>query len=251
MKIAFITGASSGIGRESAKAADALYQNLDEIWLIARREQRLLELSAELKTKCRIFSGDLTDKKFQETLKKELKERHPKIRLLVNAAGFGKIGNTTDLAAEPQLGMIDLNCRVLTEVTLYSLPYMEKGGRIIQIASAAAFCPQPGFAVYAAAKSYVLSFSRALNEELRERKISVTAVCPGPVDTEFFDVAGTFTGGLKGAVMASPRKVVKKAMIDAVRRKPVSVYGPAMKAAYTACSLLPHGVILQVMKRLW
>lgn len=251
MKIAIITGASSGLGREFAKAADALYRNLDEIWLVARREHRLLALSEEIHTKCRIFAGDLTKSCFVGELKQILKEEKPEIRMLVNAAGYGKIGNTEELEAGPQLGMVDLNCRALTAMTLCSLPYLGKGGRVIQLASAAAFCPQPGFAVYAASKSYVLSFSRALREELEGRKISVTAVCPGPADTEFFDIAGTSNSLMKSAVMAAPECVVKKAMKDAVKRKPVSVYGIPMKAAYAACSVLPDGLVLGVMKRLW
>lgn len=250
MKTAIITGASSGLGREFAKAADSLYQNLDEIWIIARREHRLQALAEELHTKCRIFEGDLTDERVMGRIKDELKKRKPEVRLVVNAAGYGKIGQTEEIDQEQQLGMIDLNCKALTEMTLAVLPYMGRGGRMIQTASAAAFCPQPDFAVYAATKAYVLSFSRALNEELAHRKITVTAVCPGPADTEFFDRAG-HGSGIKNAVMAEASQVVKKAMKDAVKRKPVSVYGAAMKAAYAASSVIPDGVILQVMKRLW
>lgn len=251
MRIAIITGASSGFGREFARMADRLYRNLDEIWLVARREHRLLVLSEELHTKCRIFSGDLMERRFTGELFQALEEEKPEIRLLVNAAGYGKIGKSEEIERESQLGMIDLNCRALTEMTLGSLPYMGKGGRIIQIASAAAFCPQPGFSVYAASKSYVLSFTRALGEELRKRQISVTAVCPGPADTEFFDTAGENHSVLKNAVMAPPKAVVKKAVKDAVRRKPVSIYGIPMKAAYAACSVLPEGLLLKAMKRIW
>lgn len=250
MKIAMITGASSGLGKEFAKGADSLYKNIDEIWLVARREHRLCALSGELHIKCRIFAGDLTDDDFIKSIKDKLKEKKPEVRLIVNAAGFGKIGQAEELDQEQQLGMIDLNCRALTGMTLAVLPYMGRGGRMIQVASAAAFCPQPDFAVYAATKSYVLSFSRALNEELAHRKITVTAVCPGPVDTEFFDRAG-HGSGIKNMVMAEASQVVKKAMKDAVKRKPVSVYGAAMKAAYAASSVIPDGAILQVMKRLW
>ena len=117
----------------------------------------------------------------------------PDIRMLVNAAGFGKSGNAEDIRRKEagcQSRMIDLNCRALTEMTFVCLPYMSAGSRILNIASAAAFCPQPGFAVYAATKAYVLSFSRALGEEVKNRRIYVTAVCPGPVDTEFFRNSG-------------------------------------------------------------
>ena len=124
---------------------------------------------------------------------------------------------------------------------------MHKGTRIINLASAAAFCPQAKFAVYAATKSYVLSFSRSLAAELKEKGIFVTAVCPGPVDTLFFEVSGQLPGGLKEAVMADPVQVVKQALIDAKYKKEVSVYGTAMKGAEAATKVLPHGMILKAM----
>ena len=113
-------------------------------------------------------------------IEKELERYSADIRMLVNAAGYGKIGAAEELEMEEQCGMIDLNCRSLTKLTLLCLPYMTKGSRIINIASAAAFAPQPGFAVYAATKSYVYSFSQAIREETKGRGIVVTAVCPGP-----------------------------------------------------------------------
>ena len=119
---------------------------------------------------------------------------------------------TADLALDEETGMIDVNCRALTAVTRLVLPYMSENSRILQFASAAAFLPQPRFAVYAATKAFVLSYSRALAMELKPRQICVTAVCPGPVKTEFFDIAET-TGEIplyKRLVMADPKKVVKR-----------------------------------------
>ena len=132
-------------------------------------------------------------------------------------------------------------------MTCTCLPWMHKGTRIINLASAAAFCPQAKFAVYAATKSYVLSFSRSLAAELKEKGIFVTAVCPGPVDTPFFEVSGKLPGGMKEAVMADPVQVVKQALIDAKYKKEVSVYGMAMKGAEAATKVLPHGMILKAM----
>ena len=127
---------------------------------------------------------------------------------------------------------------------------MPKHSRIIQFASAASFLPQPGFAVYAATKSFVLSYSRALNAELRSRDIAVTAVCPGPVRTEFFDIAET-TGKIplyKRLAMADPVKVVRLALYDSMVGKSVSVYGPLMKAFYVLCKALPHEALLRGME---
>ena len=183
-------------------------------------------------------------------VKNRLENQNPDIRMLVNAAGFGKTGTVEEIAKEDkklQLRMIDLNCRGLTEMTCTCLPWMHKGTRIINLASAAAFCPQAKFAVYAATKSYVLSFSRSLAAELKEKGIFVTAVCPGPVDTPFFEVSGKLPGGMKEAVMADPVQVVKQALIDAKYKKEVSVYGTAMKGAEAATKVLPHGMILKSM----
>ena len=126
---------------------------------------------------------------------------------------------------------------------------MKKKSRIIQLASSAAFLPQPGFAVYAATKSFVLSYSRALHQELKSRNIYVTAVCPGPVKTEFFDIAET-TGEIplyKRLVMANPRRVVAKAIRDSVAGRDISVYGLTMKAFDLLCKVFPHRFILMLM----
>ncbi len=247
MKIALITGASSGMGREFALMIPRLYKDLDEIWVIARRLDRLKELEDQVDLPVRIFNGDLTKTAVYNHLIKALEQLDPDIRMLVNAAGYGKIGHYDEIDPEAQLGMIDLNCRALTKITLLCLPYMGKGARIIELASAAAFAPEPAFGTYAASKSYVYSFSRSLNYDLKSRGISVTAVCPGPVDTEFFDRAGSLTGTASIAGMADPKKVVRQALKDAVRRKPVSVYGIPMKLARAAAKVLPTGISVAFM----
>ena len=126
------------------------------------------------------------------------------------------------------------------------LPYISKNSRIIQFASAAAFMPQPGFAVYAASKSFVLSYSRALAVELKKKNIYVTAVCPGPVETEFFGIAldGGKLAPIKKLTMAEPKKVVKKALMDSMKGKRISVYGPWMKAFYVLCQIVPHEILM-------
>ena len=250
MKIAIVTGASSGMGREFVSQMESFYKELDEIWVIARSEDRLRELESRMMTKLRMFTGDLLQPELYERIKKALTTMKPDIRMLVNAAGFGKSGMVEEIPLTDQLEMIDLNCRSLTQMTIECLPYMNKGSRIVNLASAAAFCPQPSFTVYAATKAYVLSFTRGLNAELEEKKIYAIAVCPGPVDTEFFDVMGEETSGIKKAAMVRPEQVVRQALIDAREKKEMSVYGKTMKMCEASTKLLPHRLILKGLKHI-
>lgn len=253
MKIAVVTGASSGLGREFVKQIGHFYRSLDEIWVIARREERLKALQKQSVVPLRIFEGDLLHKPVYIQLKRALMKEKPDIRMLVNAAGFGKSGAVEEILEEDkncQLAMIDLNCIALSRMTFYCLPYLSAGSRILNVASAAAFCPEPDFAVYAATKSYVLSFSRGLGAEVRSKGIVVTAVCPGPVDTEFFTVSGALENPWKKLTMAKAPNVVRKALLDTRAGKSVSVYGAAMKAAHAGAKLLPHKWILNVETRM-
>ena len=168
MKIAVVTGASSGIGREFARQISARYGKLDEIWLIARRKELLESLQEEIKLNARIIAMDLTSEEDMKQFRDYLEELNPDIKILVNCAGYGKVGRFEEIDLKEQTGMIDLNCKALTEMTGICLKYISSHSRIINVASAAAFCPQPRFNVYAATKAYVLSFSRALNCELKE-----------------------------------------------------------------------------------
>lgn len=245
MKIAVVTGASSGLGREFARQISARYSKFDEIWLIARRTERLEEVADEIKLTSRVISLDLSSKDELMALKELLEENAPDIKLLVNCAGYGKSGSFDEFGYDEQLGMIDINCRALTAVTKLCLPYISSNSRIIELASAAAFMPQPDFAVYAATKSYVLSFSKAINKELKPKKITVTAVCPGPVDTEFFDIAGKNVKLLKRMVMAKPENVVEQAIKDAALGNELSIYGRTMKLAHVAGRFLPHRLLMK------
>lgn len=253
MKIAIVTGASSGIGMEFVRQLEHFYKGLDEIWVVARREERLQKLKKETKTSVRIFAGDMTDGLVYRQVLNRLENVRPDVRMLVNAAGFGKYGTVEEIAKADkklQLKMIDLNCRGLTEMTCICLPYMSKGSRIINLASAAAFCPQSGFAVYAASKSYVLSFSRALHEELKDRDIYVTAVCPGPVQTEFFNESGFSESFTKESVMVQAKDVVTQALVDSREKKDMSVYGTLMKGAEVAAKMLPHKLVMKAMEKI-
>lgn len=267
--IIIVTGASSGMGKEFVKQIDIRFPKVNEIWLIARRKDVLKELAMSCNHVCRILAYDLCERQAREELITLLEKESPRITLLVNSAGYGILGpfyqpvesseeiwvRDESIAVnkkwmKEQTGMVSLNCEALTAMTYMCIPYMKRGGRIIQLASSAAFLPQPQFAVYAATKSYVMSFSRALNEELRDRQVHVTAVCPGPVDTEFFDRAevGSDTLFIKKMVMAKPQMVVRKALLDARNKKDVSVYSLPMQAFYAASKLLPHKLMLVIMR---
>ena len=245
MNIAVVTGASSGIGKEFARQISKRYGKLDEIWIIARRKELLEELQEELRIDVRIFAMDLTNSNDIRQFDEYLKEVNPEIKLLVNCAGYGKVGKFEELDIYEQVGMIDINCKALTLFTGICLPFISSHSRIINVASAAAFCPQPRFNVYAATKSYVLSFSRALNNELKERKITVTAVCPGPVDTEFFEIAGDNGSEAKKKMRVKPEKVVDKAIKDAALGNEISVYGAVMKTAEIGSKIVPHKLLMK------
>ncbi len=247
VRVAIVTGASSGMGREIARLL-AKREEVDKILLIARREERLRDVAAEVMchAKTEILALDLADPSAVSAVEKVLQSEKVRVTWLVNAAGFGQIGCFDELTLKEQTDMLDVNCRALTAMTYTVLPFMRKGARIVNLASAAAFLPQPRFAVYAASKSYVLSFSRAIGRELRQRGISVTAVCPGPVDTEFFDIAER-TGEVKlykKMMMANCEKVSRGIVRASAKRKAVYVPTLTIKTLHVG-SKLPHGLLIR------
>jgi len=246
MSIAIVTGASSGMGMEFVRQIDKT-EKLDEIWVIARRMERLEQLAQECTTPVRPVPLDLTEKESLERLRAMLAESKPQVSILVNASGFGKYGTYLDLTDEEIDRMIDLNAKSTVHVTYDVLPYMPEGSRIITIGSASAFQPLPEFIMYAATKSFVVSFCRALNVELRSRKITVTCVCPGYVRTEFFQVAQdtrnpTTCSNFKP--MYEPEDVVRKALRDSRRGKDLSVLGMNTKLKRWAGKLLPAKMVM-------
>lgn len=231
-KIALITGASSGIGREFVRLLDRHSKTFDEVWVIARRTQRLEQLQKEMSQfQLRIISLDLCKQEHLDKLEKLLHEEHPRIRLFINSAGIGKEKRFEQLKREDIQDMTLLNVYAFTMLTHIVLPFMAKPSNIIQMSSASAFLPQKDFSVYAATKSYILNYSLSLYSELREKEIYVTTVCPGPVDTEFLKISndGNPQKPLKKLVTVSPTSVAYKALVDSKKRKILSIYGLPMK----------------------
>lgn len=252
MKIAVVTGASSGMGREFVYQIAVRYSWLDEIWVIARNRRALQVLKAELPdVKIRILALDITKTGCIHELEALLENEKPYIKLLVNAAGVGTQKSIASSSVEELSVMTELNDTALTRVTKVCLPYCAKKSRIFCIASAAAFVPQPGFAVYAASKAYVLYFARALQREVKKEEITVTAVCPGPVNTAFLEKMGgqERMPGYKKLFIAKPGAVVKKALKDGSKGKELSVYGISMKALRLMCKILPHGIVMDFIQK--
>ena len=187
MSVAIVTGASSGIGAEFARLIKE--RGVDEIWLVARRADRLTELGEELGISYRVITADLTDSEGIGKVKAELESRAPSVKYLVNAAGFGDFGAYDEISEDAVSRMIDLNVKALVLITHATLPYMERGGHIIELGSGSCFTPLPYFNVYAASKSFVLHYSKALKHEIKEHGVSVTCFCPGWVHTEFLGKA--------------------------------------------------------------
>lgn len=247
MKIAVITGASSGMGREFAKRIEKS-DKFDELWLIARRAERLRELESELDTPVRVLPLDLTVQADIDSYAALLQKEQPQVAVLINASGYGKFGRFTDLPLDEQLGMLDLNAKALTAMTYHTLPFMPEGGQIYEICSISAFQPVPYIGVYAATKSYVLSFTRALNMELKGR-IKAMAVCPFWVRTEFFDRAVRDDTVTYYSRYLTAEQVVTAALRDMKRGKDVSVCGFMNKAQALVCKLLPHRLVMAIWCR--
>ncbi len=247
-RIAVITGASSGMGREFVSALDRQYE-LDELWLIARRREKLEELTTVCRAAVRPIALDLGVQADIDKYRDLLAEETPDVAVLVNAAGFGKFKAFTELSLEEQLAMIDVNDKALVAMTYLTLPYMKAGGCIYQLGSLSSFQPVPYINVYGASKAFVLSFSRALNKELKKqgRGIRVMAVCPGWVKTDFFDRAVVDNDTIVYYNrFYTAEQVIKRALKDMKKGKDVSICGFPVRSQVYATKLLPHGIVMEI-----
>jgi short-subunit dehydrogenase len=186
-----------------------------------------------------------------EELSSILQSENPDVKFLINNAGFGTIGNLDTADYKTQGEIVELNVRALTEITTIVLPYMSEKSYIVNTCSIASFVPNARMTVYSSTKAYVMSFTRALRFELRKRKINVTAICPGPMDTEFLAVAGIEKGTSKTfdtLPYADPAKVAKAALKHAAKGH--AVYTPKLlfKVYRILARIVPHGILMKVSK---
>ena len=248
MKIAIITGASSGMGKEFVKQFSQ-YVTVDEVWVIARREQQLQQLQTICPVAVRPIPLDLCAQESLDTLSSLLEKEQPDVKLLVNASGFGKFGRFEKIPLADELRMIDLNCKALVAMTRLVLPYMHAGSHILQLDSLSAFQPVPFITTYGATKSFVLSYSRAMNAELKGTGIRMMAMNPGWVKTEFFNHAMQtsvsdvqyFNHLYEAAdVVATGLKHLYKT------KKDVSIHGLPIRNQVRLVKLLPHKIVMKV-----
>ncbi len=267
--IAIITGASSGIGKAFLEeiANDRGVNGatpFDEIWAVARSEDKLIEIKTLLGDDRIVpVTADLSSPEDMTRISERLASEKPQIGLLINCAGMGMKGLVEDHPAKTLEDTIDVNCTSLAKLTRICIPYMiakdlsrtrDKRPRIINIASSAGFLPQPGFAAYAASKAFVISFSRALYYELKDHRIIVTAICPGPVKTDFQRKAtggaqADFTG-IRKYVVADPVKLAKASIRASGKGRQILVYGFSQKALHVASKIIPTSWILAIEKKM-
>ncbi len=248
MKIAVITGASSGIGREFAMQIDTL-GCVDEIWLIARREGRLRALSEKLLTDSRVIPLDLTKSESIEEYKKLLADSEASVEFLINSAGFGKFGSVSSQEDLDIDGMIKLNITALVMMCKATLPYMLCGGKIINMSSVSGVMPLPYLNIYSATKAFVYNFSRALGVETERFGITVTAVCPYWMNTEFISVARDTPEGEavnNFILLYEPAPVAAKALADSFMGRDESVYGCFTKSLKCAAAAVPKMIGMKI-----
>jgi len=247
-KIAVVTGASSGIGAEIARH---LKNETDlEIWLVARRQDRLDAMAKELEesgahTRC--LSLDLQDPKSWKQLEDEVASSGSTVAWLVNNAGFGYSGLFENESLESIEGMTSLNVTALSSITRRLLPYMRAGSHIVNLASSISFIPAAGYAVYAGTKAFVLAFSLSLRAELKERGISVSAVCPGPVATEFFDLASM--DAPPKFLMENPKNTAFLTVEKSTQGKAIIITGFASWSLRLIGALLPRSWIAALSRK--
>ena len=246
MNIAIVTGASSGMGREFVLQLSG-YVQVDEIWVIARRADALENLKGEVSVPVRPISMDLLDMESFTAFQSLLEEEKPDIKLLVNAAGFGKFGAYHKVSLADDARMIDLNCKALVLMTRLCLPYMASGSHILQLDSLSAFQPVPYITTYGATKSFVLSYSRAMNRELKPRGIRMMTLNPGWVKTEFFDHAFQTNGSEVQYYdrLYEADAVVAKGLKDLYKSKrDYCVPGFPTRMQVRLVKLLPHSMVM-------
>lgn len=242
-KIAVITGATGGIGEEFVK--QILRFDLDEVWAVARSEDRLNELRQKYGKKIIPVSADLSDMEGIQKISGLLFEQEPQVRFLINNAGIAKMAPYKDFTEDEIIRTIDVNCKAPVLLCNACIPYMRTGGSILNISSASAFQPNPYINLYAASKAFERSYSRALNVELKGTGITVTAVCPGWVDTEMLskEINGK---RVKFPGIVTAERVVKTALKDAEKKRDMSVCSFYVKCQHLNVKLMPQRLVMKI-----
>ena len=210
--IAVVTGASGGFGKEFVRLL-LEEDTVDEIWAVARNKEKLQKLSDEFGSRICVIPMDLTHPVERRAFAEKLEQEKVKIQFLVNNAGYAKFCAYDELGVEESLNMLELNCNAVVAMGLFCIPYMEQGSHIVNIASLAAFLPLPYLNLYSASKAFVRNYSRALNVELKQRGITVTAVCPGAVATDLYNLSGHYQRlGLRLGILMRPERLARKGL---------------------------------------
>ena len=257
-KFTLITGASSGIGLEFARIATREKRNL---LLIARDEPKLLELQKEIlsqkqaknnKLQVEVLAIDLSKNNSAQKVLEFCEKKNIFINELINNAGFGDYGNFADSKLATQISMINLNIKTVTELTHLLLPEMinQKEGRVLTMGSVAAFLPGPLMSVYFATKNYVLSFSRALHEELRGSGVTVTCLCPGPTNTGFGKAAHVSETHSTAHPKTTAREVAEFGWYQMQTGEPVAIYGTGNKISIFMTKFVPRNLLPRLVKRI-
>jgi len=249
---ALITGASNGIGKELAYLFAKHQYN---VVLVARNEQKLTQIASELEHNfgitAHVITQDLSSKEADEIIANQLHEKRIEIDVLVNNAGFGLYGEFAHTSLDEEIRMIQVNITTLTAITKRLIPHMikRKSGRILNVASTAAFQPGPLMSVYYATKAYVLSFSEALANELKDYNITVTALCPGPTKTGFSEQAKLGESKLFNRMKVMDVKTVAQIGYKSLMEgKTVVIPGIQNKLLTSSVRFLPRKVVTKIVR---
>jgi short-subunit dehydrogenase len=249
MGTALITGASAGLGTHFALA---LAKQGHDLILVARRQDRLDQLAQLVRQRhgvdAHVIALDLSRKNAVAKLTETVSRQGLSVDMLINNAGYGARGAFAELDRAVQARMIDLNCRALVELCHAFLPDMiaARSGAILNVASTAAFQPGPWMAVYYATKAFVLSFSEALHEEVKDQGVRVSALCPGPTRTEFADVADMADSDLFKRFAAPPEAVVADGLKALAANRAVAVSGGLNRVMAGSIRFTPRGVARRI-----
>ena len=252
MNIAIITGASSGMGYEYALQLEKNFKDIDEVWLVSRREERLIELSNKINIKSRILALDLLKDETFTTIKNLIENDKATVKLLINCAGCGRFGSTTNTSIEDDMNVIDLNIKASVMLTRICLKYMEKGSYLIEMGSMSSYQPTPYVNTYAATKAFILSYTRGLKNELKNSGIRIMCVTPFWVNTEFFNYAFQTNDNkvINYNKLYSAKEIVEKAYKDLLKtKKDRSVCGFSTKLLILFTKIMPHRLVMKIWNK--